>query len=59
MIAPAPGFIWGHRPAALTQREGVVYFAHSDMSGISLFEEAYTRGLHAADAVFQQLQTTA
>jgi hypothetical protein len=28
------------------------------MSGISLFEEAYTRGLHAADAVFQQLQTT-
>lgn len=59
MIAPAPGFIWGHRPAALTQREGAVYFAHSDMSGISLFEEAYTRGLHAADAVFQQLQTTA
>jgi hypothetical protein len=29
------------------------------MSGISLFEEAYIRGLRAADAVLQQLQTTA
>ena len=44
---------------AMTHREGVVHFAHSDMSGISIFEEAYIRGLRAADAVFQQLQTTA
>ena len=59
MIAPSPGFLWGHRLTAMTHREGVVHFAHSDMSGISLFEEAYIRGLRAADAVFQQLQTTA
>jgi glycine/D-amino acid oxidase-like deaminating enzyme len=47
MIRPAPGFVWG--PAR--QRAGVhrppVYFAHSDLSGISIFEEAYCRG-HAA-----------
>jgi len=59
MIAPSPGFLWGHRLTAMTHREGVVHFAHSDMSGISIFEEAYIRGLRAADAVFQQLQTTA
>ena len=59
MIAPSPGFLWGHRLSTMTQCDGVVHFAHSDMSGISLFEEAYIRGLRAADAVFQQLQTTA
>ena len=59
MIAPSPGFLWGHRLTAMTHRDGVVHYAHSDMSGISLFEEAYIRGLRAADAVYQQLQTTA
>jgi hypothetical protein len=28
-----------------------VFFAHSDMSGLSLFEEANYRGVLAADAV--------
>jgi hypothetical protein len=30
---------------------GNIHFAHSDLSGISLFEEAYTRGVAAAHAV--------
>lgn len=59
MIAPSPGFLWGHRLAAMTEREGVLCFAHSDMSGISLFEEAFIRGLRAAEAVLRQLETPA
>lgn len=36
---------YAHRPAPRTQR---LRFAHSDWSGYSVFEEAFTRGLHAA-----------
>jgi hypothetical protein len=34
---------------------GRVHFAHSDMSGISLFEEAYIRGQRAADEALNQM----
>ena len=33
---------------------GRIHFAHSDMSGISLFEEAYIRGQRAADEALNQ-----
>lgn len=49
MIRPAPGFIWGaQRRASLVQRPPV-FTAHSDMSGVSIFEEAYTHGVRAAE----------
>ena len=51
MIRPVPGFIWGGTRAKMLAPHGAIHFAHSDMSGISIFEEAYTRGCHAADAV--------
>jgi hypothetical protein len=51
MISPVPGFIFG---AALAQArqdlEGRIFFAHSDLSGMSLFEEAFHQGLTAAAA---------
>jgi phytoene dehydrogenase-like protein len=47
MIRPTPGFIWGSARAASLQHEPPIYFAHSDLSGISIFEEAYCRGLSA------------
>lgn len=51
MIRPAPGFIWGkNRREALIQHPPV-FTAHSDMSGISIFEEAYTHGVRAAEQV--------
>lgn len=56
MIRPTPGFIWG--TARKEAREALgdqVYFAHSDMSGISIFEEAQWRGVHAADSVLQSI----
>jgi len=55
MIRPVPGFIWGEARARMLQPHGAVVFAHSDMSGISIFEEAFTRGTHAADALLQLL----
>lgn len=53
MIRPVPGFIWSDRRQAMHAPSGRVVFAHSDMSGISIFEEAYTRGVHAANHVLK------
>ncbi|MBS1508308.1 MAG: FAD-dependent oxidoreductase [Bacteroidetes bacterium] len=49
MIRPDPGFIWGEdlRRAA-TPIDNKVFFAHSDLSGISIFEEAFQSGITAA-----------
>jgi len=55
MIRPVPGFIWGEVRARMQEPLGTIVFAHSDMSGISIFEEAFTRGTHAADALLAQL----
>ncbi len=51
MIRPVPGFIWGPERRAALAPAGRIRFAHSDMSGISIFEEAFHRGVAAADAV--------
>jgi hypothetical protein len=50
MIRPSPGLLSGAGRQAMLQDEPPLFFAHSDMSGLSLFEEAFTRGLGAADA---------
>lgn len=54
MNRPVPGFLWGRRSPRLGARKpyaGAVWFAHSDNSGLSLFEEAVSQGLRAADEV--------
>jgi hypothetical protein len=51
MIRPVPGFIWGPARAQMLPPLGRIFFAHSDMSGLSIFEEACTRGAHAARAL--------
>jgi hypothetical protein len=51
MIRPTPGYLWGDERRRMSEPHGPIYFAHSDMSGISIFEEAYTRGVRAADAL--------
>jgi hypothetical protein len=55
MIRPIPGVI--HDPArqALTQGWGRLHFAHADLSGMSLFEEANYHGVRAAEAVMSRL----
>jgi protoporphyrinogen oxidase len=51
MVRPSPGFVWGGARAAAARPYRGVYFAHSDLSGIALFEEAFYHGVRAADEV--------
>ena len=55
MAVPRPGFIWGEARRSLAERKGRVHVAHSDASGLSLFEEANDRGVAAAEAVLAAL----
>jgi hypothetical protein len=48
MVRPVPGFIWGEARLEALKPHGKIFFAHSDMSGISIFEEAQYRGIMAA-----------
>lgn len=56
MIRPLPGVI--HDPARLLLARGWgrVRFAHADVSGLSLFEEANYRGVEAADGARRLLR---
>lgn len=55
MILPRPGFIFGASRRDAARPQGPVHFAHSDLSGLSLFEEAHYRGVKAAQAVLAAL----
>jgi protoporphyrinogen oxidase len=51
MISPRPEFIWsGVREKAMKPFRNI-HFAHTDLSGIALFEEAFYHGLRAANEV--------
>lgn len=51
MISPRPGFIWSaNRQAALKPYRNI-HFAHTDLSGIALFEEAFYNSLRAAEKI--------
>ena len=52
MIKPVPGFIWGsNRAQAALPIDNKIHFAHSDLSGVSIFEEAFYHGHRSAKAV--------
>jgi len=51
MIQPRVGFIWGKARWRAAQPQGNIYFAHSDLSGFSIFEEAQYRGILAAEKI--------
>lgn len=52
MVAPTPGFVWGPaRPAAAQPWQQKLFFAHTDLSGMSIFEEGFYQGLRAAGEV--------
>ena len=48
MAVPRPGFLASPGRLALRNSRGPIYFAHSDLSGLSLFEEASWWGYRAA-----------
>jgi hypothetical protein len=52
MISPVPGFIFGkHKKEASQNIEGKIFFAHSDLSGISIFEEAFHQGINVVNQI--------
>ncbi|HEX8190292.1 MAG TPA: NAD(P)-binding protein [Pyrinomonadaceae bacterium] len=51
MIRPRVGFQWGGARVKAQQPFGPVHFAHTDLSGVPLFEEAFDHGLRAAEEV--------
>lgn len=55
MIQPRPNFMWGPSRRAAAEPFGGIHFAHSDLSGIALFEEAFDHGTRAANEVVAAL----
>lgn len=59
MIRPVPGYIWGAEKVAAAQPiDNRIFFAHSDLSGISIFEEAFYQGIRAAKEIIGANATT-
>jgi hypothetical protein len=57
MVRPTKEYIWGTKRQELKKPlNGTVFFAHSDLSGVSIFEEAFYQGLRAADELIQSRQ---
>jgi len=57
MVAPTPGYVWGapRQHASQPALGGRVHLAHTDLSGVSVFEEAFHQGRRAAHAIAAQL----
>ncbi len=52
MISPSVNYIWGEeRKKAASPIDDVIFFAHSDLSGVSIFEEAFHQGIKAASDI--------
>ncbi|HEV8370487.1 MAG TPA: FAD-dependent oxidoreductase [Pyrinomonadaceae bacterium] len=57
MIRPRTGFMWGQARAAGARPFRSIHFAHSELSGVALFEEAFDVGVRVADAVLKELRS--
>lgn len=55
MARPVPGFLGSEIRRRFAAPEGPVYFANSDLSGFSIFEEAQYRGVSAADRALKSI----
>lgn len=53
MVRAKPGFIWGSARRKAAEPYRGIHFAHTDLSGMALFEEAFHHGLRAADEVLR------
>ncbi len=56
MASPAPGFLSNPGIRALRGARGAIQFAHADLSGYSVFEEAAWWGMRAADSIARTLK---
>ena len=55
MIRPLPGRLWGGTRGSFELGRPGIQFAHADVSGLSLFEEANYRGVLAAERTLARL----
>jgi phytoene dehydrogenase-like protein len=55
MIRPRTGALFGGARASRAAPVGALHFAHTDLSGLALFEEAFDHGLRAAREVAEAL----
>jgi glycine/D-amino acid oxidase-like deaminating enzyme len=55
MIRPTVGFLGSEERRRLAEPRGSLFFANSDLSGLSLFEEAQYRGVKAAEHALRML----
>jgi hypothetical protein len=54
MVRPRPGFMWSEALAASARPLGRLRFAHTDLSGMALFEEAQHWGVRAAADILRE-----
>lgn len=54
MISPRPNFIWSGVREKAARPIRNIHFAHSDLSGIALFEEAFDHGLRVANEILRK-----
>ena len=55
MVRPRIGALGARARRAPTAPVGPVHFAHTDLSGLALFEEAHDHGVRAAEEVLTAL----
>ena len=58
MIRPRTGFMWGGARREGAKPYGAIHFAHSELSGVALFEEAFDHGMRAADEVLSSIRVS-
>jgi hypothetical protein len=54
MISPKTNFLWNGSREQANKPFRNIHFAHSDLSGIALFEEAFFHGVKAANEIMSQ-----
>ncbi len=54
MVRPRPGFMWSRALETARAPVGRVHFAHTDLSGMALLEEAQYWGIRAAEAILRE-----
>jgi hypothetical protein len=55
MVRPVPGYISKLAPQIIAEVKPPLFLAHSDLSGLSLFEEAHYRGTAAAENAMRHI----
>ena len=57
MIRPRTAFMWGQARREAAKPFRSIHFAHSELSGVALFEEAFDVGLRVAEQIRAQINT--